>query len=573
MPSKKLPKKADFSAVLQGDGNYRPGRIKTATSLENVDSIFSGDPVSGLMPHLRQIHKMSNFPTGSGPEDWDAMKQPPNNGKSKESQGFEYAETGPNAGETGFDPPRVWRPGKLKHASGLLADDANYPLRLSDAELMANTQMAVYGPPSMAEQYYMGQMGGSGSEESMPLELVSMAGPGAAQGAQMAQMAKRLAQAPNQRLAQRAAAREVSRAQIVRALALELAKLQMEKKGYKLQGHTDVQGLPIAIENRKGSVRTGTDSDGNEWRTKMVHPYGYIVGTKGVDGDPVDAYVGPNKDAPDAYVVHQHKDDGTGYDEDKVMLGFKNKVEAKKAYLAHYDDPKFLGPISRVSIERLKELVASKKRLVKISQASYAALLRELSNMEKQAYELSPRDKAAITNTNKAYGALGGGALGALGGGALGALAGRVLARDAALGGALGVPIGMIGGGMLGSHLGRKRGREKWKALEQMPGENQLGDPSRVKLSGVITNAEEAGIIPAEVADQLKRSERIRALRKAGPGIGGALGAGVGALVGLKRGGLLKSTLTGLGTGATLGWIPDMGLSAKEAIQRYKRTV
>lgn len=451
MPSKR----SDFSAVLQGDGNYRPGRIKTSEL--DVDDIESGDPTR-LNPRLRQIHKLSNFPTGAGPEDLNAMKQPP-----FQKTSF-YGTLYPNAGETGYDPPRIYRPGKVKQAAGLLGGG-----------LMAPMDQQVGAAPGMAEQYYMGQMGETGDEEGMPLELLSMAGPQVAQGAQMVQMAKRLAQRPNQRLAQRHAAREADRARVVQALAAELEKLRMEKKGYQLQGQTKVQGLPIAIENRKGSVRKGTDSDGHEWRTKMKHPYGYIKGTKGVDGDPVDVYVGPDKEAPNAFVVHQHKDDGTGYDEDKVMLGFKTKAEAKKAYLEHYDDPKFLGPISRVSIERLKELVASKKKLVKISQASYVSLLRELADMEKAA--------------------------------------------------------------------------------------------------GAITSAQQAGVLPASVATQLKRREQVRALRKAGPGIGGALGAGVGALVGLKRGNILKSTLTGLGTGATLGWIPDMGLSAKEAITRYRRKV
>jgi hypothetical protein len=142
---------------------------------------------------------------------------------------------------------------------------------------------------------------------------------------------------------------------------------KLEKKAYRLQGKTDVQGIPISIENRRGSVRKGKDRDGHEWRTKMIHPYGYIRGTKGKDGEEVDCYVGPNKEAPTVYVVHQHKPDGTGYDEDKVMLGFRNKKEAKKAFLAHYDSKKFLGPISDVPIDRLKALIASKRKLVKIS--------------------------------------------------------------------------------------------------------------------------------------------------------------------------------------------------------------
>lgn len=143
--------------------------------------------------------------------------------------------------------------------------------------------------------------------------------------------------------------------------------MEMAKQAYTLQGHTEVQGIPISIENRKGSVRKGTDKDGNEWRTKMKFPYGYIPRTRGVDGEPVDCYVGPVKEAPNAYVVHQHKEDGTGYDEDKVMLAFQNKKQAKEAFLEHYDSPKFLGPISEVPIDRLKELISSKRKLVKIS--------------------------------------------------------------------------------------------------------------------------------------------------------------------------------------------------------------
>lgn len=143
-----------------------------------------------------------------------------------------------------------------------------------------------------------------------------------------------------------------------------------EKQAFKLQGHTEVQGIPIAIENQKGSIRKGVDKDGHEWRTEMKHPYGYIVGTKGADGEPVDAYVGPHKDSPHAFAIHQHKPDGKGFDEDKLMLGFKNKQEAVKGYLKHYDDPKFLGPVSILPMGRLQRLIETGKKLFKISQVN-----------------------------------------------------------------------------------------------------------------------------------------------------------------------------------------------------------
>jgi len=140
-------------------------------------------------------------------------------------------------------------------------------------------------------------------------------------------------------------------------------------EGHRLQGHAEVQGIPIAVENRKGSVREGTTEDGHHWRTKMRCPYGYIKGTKGADGEEIDAYVGPDKEAPKAYVVHQHKPDGKGFDEDKVILGVKTKEDAKKLYLQHYDDPKFLGPISTMSVEDLKKKVEAGKTIRKLAEA------------------------------------------------------------------------------------------------------------------------------------------------------------------------------------------------------------
>jgi hypothetical protein len=184
---------------------------------------------------------------------------------------------------------------------------------------------------------------------------------------------------------------------------------RMIKKSYKLQGHTEVQGIPVSIENRKGSVRKGTDSDGHEWRTKMKHPYGYITGTKGADDEPVDAYVGPDKDAPNAFVVHQHKDTGKGYDEDKVMLGFKSKGEAQKGFLKHYDDKKFLGPTSTVPVERLKGMVESKKKLVKIS--SFGEELLKLgvagglaTTEGKKPGDFDPKQLKAGTEVEKEHG-------------------------------------------------------------------------------------------------------------------------------------------------------------------------
>lgn len=162
---------------------------------------------------------------------------------------------------------------------------------------------------------------------------------------------------------------------------------ELKKLGFKLQGQTSFQGLPVAIENRKGSVRSGVDRDGKPWRTVMQIPYGYIKGSKGADNEAIDTYVGPHKDATHAFVVHQHKHTGKGYDEDKVLLGFRNLKEAVKAYLQHYNTKKFLGPVKSVPMERLKELLSSKKKLVKISslrQEMWAGFFDELAHINER---------------------------------------------------------------------------------------------------------------------------------------------------------------------------------------------
>ena len=132
---------------------------------------------------------------------------------------------------------------------------------------------------------------------------------------------------------------------------------QLEAGNYKKR-HIRAQGLEISIENPKGSVRSGKGPGGKKWRTNMVHDYGYIKGSLGVDGDHVDCYVGPNKDADTVYIVHQRKaGDWKRFDEDKCMIGFSSEAEAKIAYLKHYNDPRFLGPVTAMPVNEFKQKV------------------------------------------------------------------------------------------------------------------------------------------------------------------------------------------------------------------------
>lgn len=119
----------------------------------------------------------------------------------------------------------------------------------------------------------------------------------------------------------------------------------------------DFQGMKVSIENPRGSIRSGVGPEG-PWHTSMSHDYGYIRGTLGVDGDHFDCYIGPNGNAPMVYIVTtKAPPDFAADDEQKAMLGFNSLEQAREAYLAHYDDPRFLGRIVEMPVERFKREV------------------------------------------------------------------------------------------------------------------------------------------------------------------------------------------------------------------------
>lgn len=144
---------------------------------------------------------------------------------------------------------------------------------------------------------------------------------------------------------------------------------QAEAGNYKKR-RVSWAGLEIAIENPVGTVR-----EGRGWRTKMQNAYGYICRSEGVDGDGVDVYLGPNMDGcAMVYVVHQRRaGDWKAYDEDKCMLGFDSEADARAAYLKHYDDERFLGPITAMPVD---EFVAKVKATREKPAMIKALLLR-----------------------------------------------------------------------------------------------------------------------------------------------------------------------------------------------------
>ncbi|MEN6507165.1 MAG: DUF935 family protein, partial [Planctomycetaceae bacterium] len=114
---------------------------------------------------------------------------------------------------------------------------------------------------------------------------------------------------------------------------------EAKKAGNYRKGKVRLHGLEIAIENPKGSIRSGKAADGTEWQTVMPWHYGYIKRTESeADGDHIDVFIGPHPDSEVVFVVDQTKRPGwRNFDEHKVMLGWKSADKAKQAYLDAYD--------------------------------------------------------------------------------------------------------------------------------------------------------------------------------------------------------------------------------------------
>ena len=158
---------------------------------------------------------------------------------------------------------------------------------------------------------------------------------------------------------------------------LSLAKKETDRKpteneikaGNYKKGHVSFGGHTYVIENPKGSVRSGVDNKGNRWSIKMNNTYGYFLGTLGKDKDHIDVFINDDADLDNfngkIYVVDQVNSDGT-FDEHKIMYGFRNKVEAKKAYLSNYSKGwRGCGGVTGVPKDAFDKWIKSSKRKIK----------------------------------------------------------------------------------------------------------------------------------------------------------------------------------------------------------------
>jgi diguanylate cyclase (GGDEF)-like protein len=141
---------------------------------------------------------------------------------------------------------------------------------------------------------------------------------------------------------------------------------QKEAGNYQ-KGHITWNGLDITIENPAGSKRRP------EWPTLVAH-YGYLKRTEGADGEHVDVFINPDEASrTDSVVVIdqlQGGKKGAGFDEHKVMLGFKDKAAAIAAYKANFTKGWHVGPAVEMTVDEFNAWLAKGDQTAPIAAAS-----------------------------------------------------------------------------------------------------------------------------------------------------------------------------------------------------------
>lgn len=131
---------------------------------------------------------------------------------------------------------------------------------------------------------------------------------------------------------------------------------QKEAGNYS-KGKVRIHGLEVAIENPKGSERSGVDKGGKRWVCKLPAHYGYVLGSTGADSDHVDVYIGPDHASRKVFVVDQIDSASGKFDEHKAMLSYGGKDAALADYKKAFSDGKGadrIGVVTEMSIEKFR---------------------------------------------------------------------------------------------------------------------------------------------------------------------------------------------------------------------------
>jgi hypothetical protein len=169
---------------------------------------------------------------------------------------------------------------------------------------------------------------------------------------------------------------------------------QKEAGNYR-KGHVTLHGMNIAIENPRGSMRSGLCADGEPWICRMPSHYGYLKGTSGADGDQVDCYIGPDPECERIYVIDQIDADTHDFDEHKAMLGYLTAGDAVQSYLKAFSDGRGherLGGIKEMSVDQFKGWLASGKTKKALKRAQGGRVYANGGSVEDNPQFLETRD-------------------------------------------------------------------------------------------------------------------------------------------------------------------------------------
>jgi hypothetical protein len=119
--------------------------------------------------------------------------------------------------------------------------------------------------------------------------------------------------------------------------------------------HSDMMlyhALPVRIETPKGGTRSGPG-----WTHTLPADYGFIdMGINGADGDSIDAYVGPDPESSNVYVIDQYKLDGKSWDEHKVMLAYPTQEAAVADYMAgHHKSDRVFAAVTAFTMPHFRK--------------------------------------------------------------------------------------------------------------------------------------------------------------------------------------------------------------------------
>lgn len=186
------------------------------------------------------------------------------------------------------------------------------------------------------------------------------------------------------------------------ATALARAEQQTEtsltdkarEEGSYRKGKLTWNDIPIAIENPKGSIRTGVGRDGKRWFCEMPAAYGEVRRSEGQDGDPVDVYVGPAHGSKRVWVIDQVDADTGRSDEHKCLLAFPNKDAALKAYEASFSDGKAkqrIGAVTELSVAEFRDFLKNGDTTKPMSQQKKSDKALEVAQRYTKGYAYGGR--------------------------------------------------------------------------------------------------------------------------------------------------------------------------------------